>query len=165
MQHLRTATQAPSDRLPCLAMDAGLEQEEARLEREREYHDHAFATGVRASAKRFYSVAGALYRWYEASSPLHADGAQALEYGCGPGSRAFFLAAHGAHVTGIDISPVAIEQATAHGQAEGLEDRLEFRVMNAEALDSPDASYDLVCGSGILHHLDSSAHTARSRAC
>ena len=135
-------------------MDAGVEQEDARLEREREYHDHAFSSDVRAPAKRFYAVAGVLYRWYEAELAKHAQGARALEYGCGPGSRAFFLASNGAHVTGIDISPVAIEQATARGQAEGLSERLEFRVMNAEALDAPDDSYDLVCGSGILHHLD-----------
>jgi len=135
-------------------MDAGTEQEVARLEREREYHDHAFATGVRAPAKRFYSVAGVLYRWYEEQLAVHAEGADALEYGCGPGSRAFFLARQGAHVTGIDISPVAIEQATARGAAEGLADKLDFRVMNAEQLDAPDGAYDLVCGSGILHHLD-----------
>jgi SAM-dependent methyltransferase len=127
---------------------------DARLEREREYHDRAFGEGVRASAKRFYSVTGAMLSWYEQTLSARAPGARALEYGCGPGSRAFHLARDGAHVVGIDISPVAIEQATEHGRAEGLEDRLEFRVMNAEQLDFPDASFDIVCGSGILHHLD-----------
>jgi SAM-dependent methyltransferase len=127
---------------------------EARLEREREFHDRAFAENVRASAKRFYSVTGALFAWYEEQLAALAPGARALEYGCGPGSRAFHLARHGAHVVGIDISPVAIEQATEQGRAEGLADRLEFRVMDAEHLDFPDDSFDVVCGSGILHHLD-----------
>jgi SAM-dependent methyltransferase len=36
----------------------------------------------------------------------------------------------------------------------GLSERTHFAVMNAEALDFPDASFDRVCGSGILHHLD-----------
>jgi SAM-dependent methyltransferase len=126
----------------------------ARLEREREFHDRAFAEDVRASAKRFYSVTAALFAWYERTLTAHARAARALEYGCGPGSRAFDLARAGAHVVGIDISPVAIEQATERGRAEGLEDRLEFRVMDAEQLDFPDASFDLVCGSGILHHLE-----------
>lgn len=127
---------------------------DARLEREREFHDRAFAEDVRAPAKRFYAVTGSLFAWYEQTLAAHAAGARALEYGCGPGSRAFHLARNGAHVVGIDISPVAIEQATARGRAEGLADRLEFRVMDAEALDFRDGEFDLVCGSGILHHLD-----------
>lgn len=127
---------------------------DARLERERAFHDRAFAENVRARTKRFYAVAPAMYRWYESTLQAHAGGARALEYGCGPGSRAFDLARCGAHVVGIDISPVAIEQATARGRSEGLSDRLEFRVMDAERLDFGDDSFDLVCGSGILHHLE-----------
>jgi SAM-dependent methyltransferase len=126
---------------------------DARLEREREYHDRAFAEDVRASAKRFYAVTGAMLAWYEDVLSAHAGGASVLEYGCGPGSRAFHLARNGAHVLGIDISPVAIEQATARGRAEGLDELLEFRVMDAEQLEVPDSSFDVVCGSGILHHL------------
>jgi SAM-dependent methyltransferase len=127
---------------------------DARLQREREFHDRAFAEDVRASAKRFYAVTGALFAWYEETLSVHASGARALEYGCGPGSRAFHLARNGARVVGIDISPVAIEQARERGRAEGLEERLEFRVMDAEQLEFPDDSFDIVCGSGILHHLD-----------
>jgi SAM-dependent methyltransferase len=125
-----------------------------RLEREREYHDRAFADNVRASAKRFYVVNGEMHDWYLGELAAFADGARALEYGCGPGSSAFRLARQGAHVVGIDISPVAIEQATEEGRREGLDDRLEFRVMDAEQLEFADSSFDLVCGSGILHHLD-----------
>jgi SAM-dependent methyltransferase len=127
---------------------------DARLEREREFHDRAFAEDVRASAKRFYAVTGAMLAWYEGVLGAHADGARVLEYGCGPGSRAFHLARNGAHVLGIDISPVAIEQAAARGRAEGLDERLDFRVMDAEQLELPDGSFDVVCGSGILHHLN-----------
>lgn len=123
-----------------------------RLEREREYHDRAFAENVRARAKRFYVVNGPLHEWYEGELQAHAGGARVLEYGCGPGSSAFKLA-RVAHVVGIDISPVAIEQATAAGREQGLSDRLEFRVMDAEQLEFPDQSFDIVCGSGILHHL------------
>jgi SAM-dependent methyltransferase len=81
-------------------------------------------------------------------------GARVLEYGCGTGSAAFDLAARGIDVLGIDISPVAI--ATAEGEAltRGVGERTRFAVMNAEALDLPDRSVDVVCGSGVLHHLD-----------
>jgi SAM-dependent methyltransferase len=127
---------------------------DARLEREREFHDRAFAEDVRASAKRFYAVTGAMLAWYEGALSARAEGALVLEYGCGPGSRAFHLARSGARVVGIDISPVAIEQAAERGRAEGLEQQLEFRVMDAEQLEFPDDSFDVVCGSGILHHLN-----------
>lgn len=127
---------------------------DVRLEREREFHDRAFAENVRASAGRFYAVTEAMFRWYEQRLSQLAPGARALEYGCGPGSRAFHLARAGAEVVGIDISPVAIEQATQRGRDEGLADRLQFRVMDAEHLELPDRSFDIVCGSGILHHLD-----------
>ena len=126
----------------------------ARLEREREFHDRGYAEDVRAPTRRFYTVTGAMSTWHKETLGAHARGARALEYGCGRGSRAFHLAHNGAHVVGIDLSPVAIEQATERGREEGLEDQLEFRVMDGEHLDYPDATFDLVCGSGILHHLD-----------
>jgi SAM-dependent methyltransferase len=125
-----------------------------RLDREREFHDRAFAEDVRSSAKRFYAVTGGMLAWYEGALSALAPGARVLEYGCGPGSQAFHLARHGAHVVGIDISPVAIEKAAERGRAEDLEERLEFRVLDAENLDLPDGSFDVVCGSGILHHLE-----------
>lgn len=128
---------------------------EARLEREREFHDRAFGERTReVSVGRFYSVTESLYGWYEDVLAAHAPGSRVLEYGCGPGSRAFHLARHGATVTGIDISPVAIDLAREEARAEGLEERLDFRVMDAEHLQFDDGGFDMVCGTGILHHLD-----------
>lgn len=125
-----------------------------RLAREQEFHDRAFAENVRETTGRFYSVTESFFAWYERTLTALAPGARTLEYGCGQGSAAFDLARAGSDVIGIDISPVAVEQATARGQAEGIGDRLDFRVMDAENLDFPDDSFDVVCGSGILHHLD-----------
>lgn len=59
-----------------------------------------------------------------------------------------------ADVVGIDISAEGVRQAAAQARAEGLEDKLDFAVMNAEVLQFPDDSFDLVCGIGILHHLN-----------
>ena len=87
---------------------------------------------------------------------LHALGAQrrVLEYGCGPGGHAFHLARRGAEVIGVDISGQAIALARRRARAEGLEGRCTFAVMNPERLGFSDRSFDLVCGRGILHHLD-----------
>lgn len=124
-----------------------------RLEREREFHDRSFGEGSRSSASRFYSIEAPNRSFYEEFLAQRASG-EVLEYGCGPGSLAFFLAERGAHVTGIDISPVAIEQARAKAEKLGVADRTRFEVMNAEDLQFEPGSFDLVCGTGILHHLE-----------
>jgi SAM-dependent methyltransferase len=125
-----------------------------RLQREAQFHDHAFAGDTRASTDRFYAVARRGYDEYRAAVRDGVPGLRVLEYGCGPGSEAFALAGAGARVDGIDISPVAIEMARAEAAREGVSGGCEFGVMNAEALAFPDATFDRICGSGILHHLD-----------
>lgn len=80
-------------------------------------------------------------------------GKRVLEYGCGTGSHAFALAERGAQVWGIDISREGIRLALEKARALGVEGRVVFQVMDAEALDFPDGYFDLICGSGILHHL------------
>ena len=64
------------------------------------------------------------------------------------------LAQMGASVTGIDISPVAIEQSVELAEREGVSDRTSFAIGDVEALDYPDDSFDVIWCSGILHHLD-----------
>lgn len=101
----------------------------------------------------YYSIVGASRALYEDLLRARGAGRDVLEYGCGPGSYAFFLADLGASVLGIDISTTAIEQAQAAARERGAES-VEFRRLNAESLELPDDSFDLVCGTGILHHLD-----------
>jgi ubiquinone/menaquinone biosynthesis C-methylase UbiE len=125
-----------------------------RQEREAAFHDKAFGEGTRASTQRFYSIERINTDFYHSYLAERAPGKRVLEYGCGPGSAAFFLAESGATVVGIDISEVAIAQATEEAEQRGLGDRATFSVMDAEALTADDSSFDLVCGTGILHHLD-----------
>jgi ubiquinone/menaquinone biosynthesis C-methylase UbiE len=127
---------------------------EARLKREAEFHDERFADDTRAPTDRFYTVARRAYDRYNDLVVEGAAGKKVLEYGCGPGSAAFGLAESGAEVHGIDISPVAIEMAQKTAAERGVAARCHFQVMNAEALTYADGSFDRICGSGILHHLD-----------
>ncbi|MGH2684128.1 MAG: class I SAM-dependent methyltransferase [Actinomycetota bacterium] len=124
----------------------------ARYRREQEFHDRRYADDPRARVARFYDAAKAGERCYGSQITQAGPGSRVLEYGCGTGSAAFELTERGADVVGIDISPVAVDRAAAEASTRGLE--IGFTVMNAEALDFPDRSFDLVCGSGILHHLD-----------
>ena len=128
---------------------------QTKQDREQAFHDVAFAESTRAGVWGFYKITGASRRAFR--DRLLAEGLQGrrvLEFGSGASAQAFFAAAHGAHVTGIDISPVAVEQGRRRAAEEQLEDRVEFLVMDAESLDFPDGGFDLVCGSAVIHHLD-----------
>ena len=127
--------------------------QDTRIQREQEFHDERFAHDVaRASARKFYALDGGAKTQYLALIQANCSGKKSLEYGCGPGGNALALAQAGGLVTAIDISPVAIESAQADAHAAGL--NVRYEVMNAEAMSFPDQSFDLICGSGILHHLD-----------
>lgn len=60
--------------------------------------------------------------------------------------------APGLMVTGVDISPDMIERATRRARAEGVADRVVFRVGDALALPFPDQEFDLVLSTLSLHH-------------
>ncbi len=125
----------------------------SRLDREREFHDEAFGHYTRAPVAKYYAIQRYDVAYYREQVDRYAGG-KALEYGCGPGSYAFELAKQGTHVTAIDISPVGIERATEKAERLGVSDKCDFRVMNAEELEFADDSFDLICGTAILHHLD-----------
>lgn len=127
-----------------------------RQEREQAYHDRVYGSGeyhTRPTTK-FYTVTDSAYRQYEEGLFAEPKPAKVLEYGCGDGSYAFSLAKQGSHVTGIDISPVAIEGAVERAEREGVSEMTEFRAMNCESLDFTNDSFDMICGGGILHHID-----------
>lgn len=66
---------------------------------------------------------------------------KALDLGCGDGTNAIMLARHGWSVTGIDISPQAIERAETAIRDEPL----DVRFIQTDMLTwEPDSEYDLV---------------------
>jgi SAM-dependent methyltransferase len=68
---------------------------------------------------------------------------RALDLGCGEGADAIWLARRGWHVTGVDVSRIALERAAAAAQVAGLEGLIEWRLHDL-ARTFPDGSYDLV---------------------
>ena len=74
----------------------------------------------------------------------------AVEFGCGEGRNAIFLAKIGIDVVAIDSSDVAIRNAK--DKAEGL-DNVRFICSNFLTVDFEDRKYDLVIDSGMFHHL------------
>jgi SAM-dependent methyltransferase len=79
-------------------------------------------------------------------------GTRVLEVGCGVGRWSRLLAANGAHVTGVDLSPTMIAQAQRRAAAEGVADRCHFRVQDLSRLDVG-RQFDLVLGVTVLQHI------------
>jgi 2-polyprenyl-3-methyl-5-hydroxy-6-metoxy-1,4-benzoquinol methylase len=80
-------------------------------------------------------------------------GKRVLDIGCGEGEDALLLAALGARVTAIDVSPKAIELGIERARATGVEDSIEFICAPLERAHLPERSFDIVCGDNILHHM------------
>ena len=80
-------------------------------------------------------------------------GASLLDVACGRGAVMRAAAARGvSRLTGIDVSPTMVELAAADLRAAGVTDA-DLRVMDAENLDFPDASFDAVIAAFALFFL------------
>src|SRR5437867_4572568 len=77
-------------------------------------------------------------------------GMNVLELGCGTGYFTRELARSGADVVAIDVSPDLLEVAKANSSAPNV----RYEIQNAYALSYPDAVFDSVVGSSVLHHLE-----------
>ena len=81
-------------------------------------------------------------------------GKNVLDIGCGDGRDASLLAARGAFVYGLDLSPALLRRAEIRARADGRETHVRFLCGSAHAVPLPEASMDLVVGNAVLHHLD-----------
>ena len=82
----------------------------------------------------------------DALEPL--DGARVLDFACGAGLLSAFLAARGADVVGLDVSPASTARAFELVRTLQLE---RARFVTGTAVEG---TYDRVCGRFALHHTD-----------
>ncbi len=73
-----------------------------------------------------------------------------LEIGCGLGTDGAQFAEAGANYTGVDLTEAAVELARKRFELFNLQG--QFQTADAENLDFPDDSFDLVYSHGVLHH-------------
>jgi len=122
--------------------------EDLTISREREFWDehvpdlgHCLAVYERGPSP---SVRGVL----QAIAPL--AGKRVLDFACGPGVLSAWLAARGAEVTGVDISPGSVARARELAGRLGL-----AATFTTAALDDlPEESFDAAVGEYALHHVD-----------
>ena len=80
-----------------------------------------------------------------------------LEIGVGLGADHQCLAASGARMNGIDLTPRAVEHTKRRLALFGLQSNLQ--VMDAERLEFPDATFGRVYSWGVLHHSPNTSRT------
>jgi len=78
------------------------------------------------------------------------SGMSVLELGCGTGYFTRELACSGANIVAVDVSPDLLEIAKANSSAPNV----RYEIQNAYELSYPDAVFDSVVGSSVLHHLE-----------
>ena len=124
--------------------------------REKEFHNKLQSgEGVR-SENKFYKAIFNLYRDFESFLKENSKDKIILDYGCGIGSVTEQIARHNpSKITGFDISEVSIEKAISSAKKLNLE--IEYKVDNCEKSSFDSEKFDIIYGSGILHHLDLNA--------
>lgn len=131
------------------------ERQAARLASEAAFHD-ALAEGAPRPADRFYAVNASSWSYYRRLLLDEAGrAADILEYGSGIGAYSSLALAEAGHrCIGIDISPASVAASAGRMRRLHPAAAVEYRVMDAERLELDRDSFDLVCGNGIIHHLD-----------
>jgi SAM-dependent methyltransferase len=162
-QSLSPATMAAI--LPCLEMS----EENSKLkERVRAFwEEHPCGTkfaDAEPGSRRFYELVEEhryTKEWHipAAAGFENSKNLSVLEIGCGLGTDGAQFALAGANYTGVDLTQAAVDLAKRRFELFQLPGT--FRVADAERLDFPDNSFDIVYSHGVLHHTPDTAAAVR----
>tara|TARA_B110000967_G_scaffold101396_1_gene104056 strand:- start:3580 stop:4323 length:744 start_codon:yes stop_codon:yes gene_type:complete len=121
--------------------------------REKEFHNKLQSKNKERFENVFYK---ALYNMYEDFNTYISEKTKnniILDYGCGVGSVTQEIAKlNPAKLFGIDISEVSINKAIENAKNLNLD--IDYSVDNCEDTKFKTETFDLIFGSGILHHLN-----------
>ncbi len=124
-------------------------------ERERGFHDERYGSDIdpRFQLEKYYSITHESQEVFRKliRGRLNSN-SRLLEYGCGMGESADFHITLNCDFYGLDISPEAIKKAEAAANELGF--KATYLVADAENTTLKEDSFDVIIGSGILHHLN-----------
>jgi len=96
------------------------------------------------------------------SLPFSIRGLSVLDICCGSGMISEYYAKKGAKVSGIDLSPEAVERASIRSKKYNFQ--AEFIIADSTSLPFPDNSFDIVSVHDGLHHLDTPKKAVKEMA-
>jgi ubiquinone/menaquinone biosynthesis C-methylase UbiE len=93
-----------------------------------------------------------LFRDLMSNEPLYSGGKRVMEIGCGRGSLSCYFSDAGYKCTLVDLSKSVLETAKKIFSTNQLD--AEFVIGDANSLDIPDKSFDVIYSIGLLEHFD-----------
>jgi len=122
-------------------------------QREKEFHNKLQSKDKSRFENIFYKALYNTYKDFNSVIFSKAKKKVVLDYGCGIGSITEKIAKCSPNkLTGVDISEISINKAIENAKKLNLS--IEYTVDNCEDLKLKENTFDLVFGSGILHHLN-----------
>ena len=121
--------------------------------REKEFHNKLNLSKKARFENIFYKALYNLFDDFYNYLKDHIAGKEVLDFGCGIGSISRKVINYKPkNILAIDISDQSI--LIAKKRSEELNLNINYQVQNCEKTTLPSKSFDLIYGSGILHHLD-----------
>ena len=120
--------------------------------KEKEFHNKLHSHNGARKENIFYKSIFNLYKDFYEYLEKNARNKTILDYGCGTGSITEKIARFNpSRIVGIDISEVSVNKAIE--KAKKLKLEIEYKVDNCESSSFESNTFDLIYGTGILHHL------------
>ena len=121
--------------------------------REKDFHNKLQSNSSGRFENIFYKAISNCGEDFHSFLKDNANNSEILDFGCGIGSSAEKVIKYNPKkITGIDISEVSIEKAKK--KAKELNININYKVGNCEKTSLDQNSFDIVYGTGILHHLE-----------
>ena len=121
--------------------------------REKEFHNKLQSRSKGRFENIFYRALYNMYEDFNTYTFKKANNKIVLDYGCGTGNISRkFAASNPLKLFGIDISEVSINKAIEKAKNSNLQ--IDYSIDNCEETKFEAEKFNLVFGSGILHHLN-----------
>ena len=121
--------------------------------RESDFHDNLHKGEGERFENRFYRALGNMFVDFDQEIQNDCKDKNILDYGCGIGlNTEKYLKYLPKKITGIDISEISLQKARKRVKLYENQ-KVEFKQDNCENLSLQNESFELVYGTGVLHHL------------
>ncbi len=122
------------------------------LEEEKKFQDSKVTSSVRAGYYAFYKDNKETLA--HINNHLNGVSGKILVLGCGDVDITLLSKYKFNQIVGIDISPESVKKINLFIKNKGLGDKIKCFVMDAHNLEFSDKEFDIIFGTGILHHLN-----------